>query len=1118
MKRLMTVLLVFSFLLLSLATSLVQAQTPTPSASVGSATPTKTATGTAASATHARGVPPPVTAPSASTPAGTRGVPPTVGPVAPTTTTTATAPVTRPGTAKPAGATATASRTGTAKPAGASTPNVVTTPNTAIGAQRFQTFIRQRITDRQDLAVNVATGNLLLHGREMDIKGTGLDLAFDRYANSLSTLTDTLLGTGGTLGIGPDVRLQVNGDGSVLYFGPSGYQVTFAVQGSGYTTPTGLDATLTKNGDGTFTLAFHQSGVKDTFATSGALTAETDRNGNTITIAYNADGTVSGITDTQGRLFHFQYGTQDNGQKRIDYISDPNQPGNNVVQYLYFQNRLSGVNNAAGEDTSYVYDSTTGLMNQINDPRGSQIRFTYDSSNRVQTITHVTSGSTGPTTTFTYNSGSTVVTDANNHTTTYTDDGMGRVMQTLDALGHTQATTYSPDSNVLTYTDSATKTWHFTYGANNGESMTQMQMPTGATMKLAYTDSVNPYSPTSFTDAQGNMQQYVYDANGNQMSAKNGLAGNNTTHATYNSNGTVATTTDALGHVTTDGYDAGNKNLTSITPPAPLGTVMIGYDADSRITQVTDGTGNVANLTYDASDRVRNDNYVNGPSIAYGFDSNGNATYVNDPNGSQNFTYDALNRQLTKSLPGSGGPFTYSYDGVGNLTSLQDAGGTVGYHYNAVNLLDTLTEPNNAQTTFAYDPTGNRTGTSYPNGVTLTAGYDASGRLMSIAGAKGGTALTGFGYSYAQGANDTSLRQSMTNSVTNVTTTYTYDAVNRLLGAVNPAQNNQYSYDGVGNRLTATLNGTSPFTAPTYNAANELTAVNGITLGYDANGNETGRSAGLTAFTDNQANQTTSITPSGSSALSLTYAGQTQTSRDTKGGTSYANSLLGVSSETTNGTTTYYTRDNGGRLIDERVGSNSYYYLFDGLGSVVALTDGTGAAVNTYTYDPYGNVTPGASNSGANPWQYTGGYLDSETGLVKLGQRYYDPSFGRFTQLDPLGGGYVYTNDNPVNFTDLTGLDDDDGGSGGSGPPKEPIPPKPIPPIPPGIGDATMGDVMGEAMGGFKPPKPVSPPEFIGRVGGDPEPIGTGGGKIVGGDIGGGISDIFIDIIKKLFG
>ncbi len=94
MKRFMTVLLVVSFLLLSLATSLVQAQTPTPSAPAGSATPTKTATGTSA---PARGVPPPVTAPNETTPTGTRGVPPIAdptAPVAPTATTTATAPAT----------------------------------------------------------------------------------------------------------------------------------------------------------------------------------------------------------------------------------------------------------------------------------------------------------------------------------------------------------------------------------------------------------------------------------------------------------------------------------------------------------------------------------------------------------------------------------------------------------------------------------------------------------------------------------------------------------------------------------------------------------------------------------------------------------------------------------------------------------------------------------------------------------------------------------------------------------------------------------------------------------------------------------------------------------------
>ncbi len=71
-----------------------------------------------------------------------------------------------------------------------------------------------------------------------------------------------------------------------------------------------------------------------------------------------------------------------------------------------------------------------------------------------------------------------------------------------------------------------------------------------------------------------------------------------------------------------------------------------------------------------------------------------------------------------------------------------------------------------------------------------------------------------------------------------------------------------------------------------------------------------------------------------------------------------------------------YTRDNRGMLIGERIGANSYDYLFDGLGSVVALVNESGTALDTHIYDPYGTVTPGGTNSVANPWQYAGGYRE----------------------------------------------------------------------------------------------------------------------------------------------
>jgi RHS repeat-associated protein len=77
--------------------------------------------------------------------------------------------------------------------------------------------------------------------------------------------------------------------------------------------------------------------------------------------------------------------------------------------------------------------------------------------------------------------------------------------------------------------------------------------------------------------------------------------------------------------------------------------------------------------------------------------------------------------------------------------------------------------------------------------------------------------------------------------------------------------------------------------------------------------------------------------------------------------------------------------------------------------------------VDQYSYDPYGNATS-VTQAVTNPFRFTGAVWDSSTGLYKMGERYYDPSTGRFTQLDPAGTGYVYASDDPVNLTDPSGL------------------------------------------------------------------------------------------------
>ncbi len=116
----------------------------------------------------------------------------------------------------------------------------------------------------------------------------------------------------------------------------------------------------------------------------------------------------------------------------------------------------------------------------------------------------------------------------------------------------------------------------------------------------------------------------------------------------------------------------------------------------------------------------------------------------------------------------------------------------------------------------------------------------------------------------------------------------------------------KYEYDGAGNRTKQTVNGTA--TSYTYNAANKLTSDGTNTYSYDANGNLTGSSAGL-SLSYNSLNQTASITPPGGSAIGMSYTGDSQVERVTAGSTTYANNALGLSVATDASGSTGYIRD-----------------------------------------------------------------------------------------------------------------------------------------------------------------------------------------------------------------
>ena len=104
--------------------------------------------------------------------------------------------------------------------------------------------------------------------------------------------------------------------------------------------------------------------------------------------------------------------------------------------------------------------------------------------------------------------------------------------------------------------------------------------------------------------------------------------------------------------------------------------------------------------------------------------------------------------------------------------------------------------------------------------------------------------------------------------------------------------------------------------------------------------------------------------------------------------------------------------------------------LADGHGSTRALSDITGAAVQQYNYDAYGNAHGFDASEALTSLLYSGEQFNPVSGLQYLRARWYDPQSGRFNRLDPYAGNqlsplsfhkYAYAHMNPIMGIDPSG-------------------------------------------------------------------------------------------------
>jgi RHS repeat-associated protein len=357
----------------------------------------------------------------------------------------------------------------------------------------------------------------------------------------------------------------------------------------------------------------------------------------------------------------------------------------------------------------------------------------------------------------------------------------------------------------------------------------------------------------------------------------------------------------------------------------------------------------------------------------------------------QSYAYDTLGR-LSGATDALGHATTYTYDPAGRLTGVNDRNGaTTTFEYDSAGHVTKVNLPGDSSLTYAYDPLGRLTEADDAD-ATLAFTYDDSGNLASQTSAgtptsSQPTVALSFGRDAA--GRPTSLAAPWG------TSSFAYDA-NGLLAKVTDPTAGVFNlgYDPLG-RLASLSRPNGVTDSYTYDAAGQLSSRSSspdgstVTYRYDALGRrvEQSSSAGTTRYVNLGANVVAEY--DGTNTLRATYL------------TSLGQSGL------------------PGMPLEVSVGSATSYPLVDGVGSVTALTDASGAIGSAFAYTAYG--VPSGASSGT--YAYGTYAYDSATGLFYARARYYDPAAGRFLSEDPKTSidGYAYANGSPVEWSDPSG-------------------------------------------------------------------------------------------------
>jgi len=813
--------------------------------------------------------------------------------------------------------------------------------------------------------------------------------------------------------------------------------------------------------------------TRHTYTPSGLLATITNPRGFTTTFDWTTgpDGTprIAKVTAVDGIATNYAYTHASTAPYRVIKTV-----ATNALGYATTHDISNGdvvkVTNPLGQAAQYAYDSRHNVT-QVSDPLGRVTTFAFNAHNKVTQVVQA-SGTLNLTTALAWNTTENPpndnlasVTNPRGIRTDYTYDSKHNLASVRRAVGTPDESlteyTYHPWGGVATVRDPLQKTTSFAYTARRQLQTVTPPLPAGATT-YGY-DAVDDH--VSMTNGNGRIWTTAYNLSRLVISVKDPL--NNVVSHEYDANGNRTRSLDAKIQATAFEYDNRDR-LIKITD-ARNGITQYEYDAVSNLMRIINARTHATSFEYDNANRLQLVRDALLQATTYTYDQAGNRLSMRDRKGATHtYTYDQVNR-LTRVTAG-GLTVSYVYDANGNRTSMTDGSGPTTFAYDKLDRLIQTTTPDTRSVSYLFDKNGNRTRLTYPDGsTTLNYLYDNANRLTQISTgtlawtlsydpAGNRTALiqpngtrTDYAYlnnnwlqSITHKRPDSAIFQSFTynydangNRVSQAdgtgTTTFTYDALNRLTAAAYPGTYGSWSwaYDSVGNRTSQTApSGTTPYS---YDANNRLTTAGAVNYSYDANGNLISTTAGQ-SFSWDVFNRLTGASGSGGS-VSYTYNGDGLKLRRTgpDGATVYYYDGIRPIWETdgAGALKAQLDRDIFGNLIGRReVNGNRRYFAHDGLGGLTGVTDEGGTHVASLFYDAMGNIRATGGTWTTGNYRFTGAELDPATGLYHMGARFYDPGVGRWLSEDLIQWNfnpsslnlYAYVLNNPVNLVDLTGL------------------------------------------------------------------------------------------------